>query len=107
MYSGDIEYDSKGCNVKCTSNDGFINATNIAKNANHVILMLGEAHDTTNYQYLMASPICKLGKPIVWVLINGYGFGYTQFMYTIKNNSCKVSKSCMDVMNIVNMYRRR
>eukprot|EP01084_Bolivina_argentea_P000392 742_1 len=75
---------SQGCNnILCNTTDGFQSAFDIAEKSDIIVLMMGldatvekEGIDRVNislpgYQHLLASTICKLGKPTVLVLING------------------------------------
>ena len=72
-----------GCDINCTSTSGFQAAVNAARQADVVILALGEAYwmsgeaasrsdiNLPGMQQQLAEAIHKTGKPVVAVLMNG------------------------------------
>lgn len=74
---------AEGCDINCTSTAGFQAAVNAARQADVVILALGEAYwmsgeaasrsdiNLPGMQQQLAEAIHKTGKPVVAVLMNG------------------------------------
>ena len=74
---------AQGCSIKGDSKDGFAKAIETAKNADVVILVIGESRDMSGeahsrasidlpgVQVELAKEIYKTGKPVVVVLMNG------------------------------------
>ncbi len=74
---------AEGCDINCTSTSGFQAAVNAARQADVVVLALGEAYwmsgeaasrsdiNLPGMQQQLAEAIHKTGKPVVAVLMNG------------------------------------
>lgn len=74
---------AKGCGIKDESRDGFAEAIEAAKAADKIVIIMGESHGMSGEaaartdiripgcQTELLAELCKLGKPVVVVLMNG------------------------------------